>query len=86
MLKKRKSQGLPINIIIIAVLVLVVLVVLITIFSEKTGESVRILESCNGRGGDCIDGDECRDGETEMSQGKCGGNEVCCIKVFKENE
>ncbi|MDA1196938.1 MAG: hypothetical protein O2779_03175 [Nanoarchaeota archaeon] len=38
MLKNKKAQGLPLNVIIIAVIVLVVLVVLWVIFTSRAGE------------------------------------------------
>lgn len=53
MIKKRKGQGLSLNVMILAILALVVLIVLIAIFSKQSGTSIRSIESCEGKGGKC---------------------------------
>jgi flagellar basal body-associated protein FliL len=55
MLKNRKSQGLPIQVIIIAVIGLFVLAVSLYIFSTQSGKAASSLESCYTRGGECGD-------------------------------
>ena len=55
-MKSKKSQGLSINMIIIAVIALIVLVVVIAIFTnttEKTSTNIDDLGSCDGQGGQC---------------------------------
>jgi len=83
MLKYKKSQGLPINIIIIAALGLAVLFVLIIIFSNQSGKTISTLESCGGKGGQCRE-KECLDGEVQVSTAKCDTKmPICCIRVFE---
>ena len=59
-MKNKKSQGLPINIIIIAVISLIVLVVLVAIFTGYAGNWSRsIMGSCDEQGGVCSTDGEC---------------------------
>lgn len=81
---KKKSQGLSINVIIIAILGLIVLFTLISIFSKKTSESEKILESCGGKGGNCKT--QCDSSEVDVPYIKCQDNQVCCIKIFEKKE
>ena len=87
MLKRnRKSQGMPINVIIIAALGLIVLFVLILIFTNQTGKSVSSLQSCGGIAGRCTDaGKNCEDTEVEKTGTKLCPQDTqkCCIKVFE---
>lgn len=53
---KRKAQGLPLNVIIIAALALIVLIVLIVIFTGRAGIFTRTLASCKDKGGFCCEG------------------------------
>lgn len=62
----KKSQGMPINTIIIAVIALAVLVVLIVIFTGGIGKTSENLGSCVTKGGICAD--------DPPLQGKCGGD------------
>lgn len=83
----RKSEGLALNVVIIAALGLGVLVVLFVIFSSQSGKTVRTLESCDGVAGNCRG--TCLSGEVEKSGLKCyknnqPTNEKCCIKIFEE--
>lgn len=82
----KKSQGLPINVIILAVLGLAVLIVLIIIFSSQTGKNVSILESCAGKAGNCRD-KGCLEGEIQTTIGKCSPDtKVCCIKIYEDKK
>jgi len=55
-MKSKKSQGLPINIIIIAVISLIVLIVLVAIFTGYAGNWSRsFMGSCQDQGGICSD-------------------------------
>ena len=60
----KKSQGMPINIIVIAAIALAVLVVLIVIFTGGIGKTSENLGSCVTKGGICAD--------DPLLQGKCG--------------
>ena len=86
MLKRRDAQGLPINVIILAVIGLVVLVILIVMFSKKSGESIKIIESCDSRGGDCkLEKDGCGASEFKIAGVKCpdkdGEKQICCVRA-----
>jgi len=69
MLKERNSQGNVMFIIIFAVLGLIVLFVLSQIFTKETGDTVRALESCGTRGGDCKT--NCDNDEIELTNIVC---------------
>jgi len=86
MIKKRKAQGLSMNVMIMAVLALIVLVVLISVFTQTTGKSVKTLESCFGRGGECrTDTEGCKATESNIFNVKCPeGKPICCIKIFDD--
>ena len=82
----KKSQGLSINVIIIAALGLAVLFVLIIIFTNQTGKNVSALESCAGRGGQCRE-NVCLDTEIQISTGKCSKTtQLCCIKIYEDKK
>ena len=91
---RKKGQGLPLNVIIIAVIVLVVLVVLWVIFTSRAETFVDELGSCRG---ECKSRTACvQDGKGAVApEGLCdedknlpldgreksvtGGPQVCCI-------
>ena len=61
--KSKKSQGLPLEIIIIALVVLIVAVVLVFIFKGETNKFVKS-STCTAREGVCLKGlSECPDGK-----------------------
>jgi len=76
----KKSQGLPINMIIIAAIVLIVLVVLITIFTGRAGVFTESMKSCEQNGGTCVPKGEC---ENMPANFKCSdkGKPDCCIRT-----
>ena len=57
--KRRKAQGLSLNIIIIAVLALIVLVVIIIMFTGKTRSVSKTIDSCVQKGGSCETKEKC---------------------------
>lgn len=74
----KKSQGLSLNVIIIAVLVLIVLVVLIAIFIGRAGVFSKSMSSCEQNGGKCVKAGEC---ENSPANFECTDKDkpVCCI-------
>ena len=87
MIKRRKSQGMPVNVIIIAVIALIVLFVLVALFTGKIRGLSQDLESCTTKQGRCDDKKECAANEATISA-KCdkkdGKDQICCITVFKK--
>jgi|TARA_Y100000310_G_C20558028_1_gene751552 hypothetical protein len=76
----KKSQGLSINVIVLAVIGLVVLIISIAIFSNETSKSVNLLESCDARGGLCVPSDEVCSGIT-IPIIECGLGNKCCVTL-----
>lgn len=89
-MSNKKSQGLPINTIIIAVIALAVLIVLLVILTRGIGKTSENLGSCITKGGICADDSKLK--------GTCGGEypipfivsgdcrntkpkNLCCIKA-----
>jgi hypothetical protein len=56
---QKKSQGMPLNVIIIALLLLIVLVVLVSVFVERAGIFSRNTRSCEYNGGICMEPEDC---------------------------
>ena len=52
---KKKSQGISLNVIIIAAIALIVLVILILIFTGRIGLFTREVNACTNAGGTCVD-------------------------------
>ena len=88
MVGKRKSQGMPVNVIIIAALALIVLVVITLIFTGRVRIFSSALESCSAKQGHCVEKITCGDNEARIiaecpekgdptSKGK-----TCCVQVF----
>lgn len=91
--KNKKSQGLPINMIIIAAIALAVLVVTFIIFTGQTSTTVKTLQSCELKNGKCAKDLSFKD---EKGNPKCGGenpvpiilndpacgeSKLCCLKI-----
>ncbi len=80
MSKKRKSQSLPLNTIIIAILVLIVLVVIVLIFTGKMGFFNKSIQDCENKGG--------IESTTPEKEGyacyKIEENKYCCIQIDKQ--
>lgn len=85
MIKKKNAAELSINIIILVILGLIVLVVVMAIFSKQSGNTVKTLESCGGRGGSCVSESSCSDGTKIPNicpQGTGGTtNIICCVRI-----
>lgn len=93
-LKNKKSQGLSINVIIIAVLALAVLIVLIVIFTGGIGKTSENLGSCLAKDGKCesdIEGEGCSkeypipifvSGDCKKSKPE----NLCCIKISDDDK
>ncbi|MBS3098281.1 hypothetical protein J4209_05795 [Candidatus Woesearchaeota archaeon] len=76
----KKSQGLPINMVILLILALIVLVVLIYIFSGKAGIFSRTTTTCSGKGGVCLK--ECTSTQMQTIGTDCAKeNKVCCLET-----
>jgi len=72
----KKSQSLPINIIIIAAIVLVVIFVLMAVFTGRFGIFSKSMKSCGIAGGECADIGKCND---EVADYDCPEKKECCI-------
>ena len=81
----RKSQGMPINVVIIAVLALIVLVVLAAIFTGRVRIFSQSLESCAAKQGQCTEkpGDNCKSNEATIANTDCDKEKKkCCVQVL----
>ena len=86
MVKNNKSQGMPINVIIIAALALIVLVVLATLLGGRLKIFSESLQSCAAKQGDCIAGDKCPTSKALVTNTDCKKGEVCCVQVFSSEK
>jgi hypothetical protein len=73
-----KGQGMPLNVIIIAVICLLVLIVLIFIFTGKTGQFSKGVDTCASRGGVCQTSAETCNGPTLKVGTSSNAGEVSC--------
>jgi len=95
-MKSKKSQGLSINVIIIAAIALVALVVIIAIFTNTTGKAAKNIGSCITKGGKCaydLPNDKCgKDAKgvdypvSLIVSGGCKNKDnnldgLCCLKI-----
>jgi len=83
--KRRKAQGLSINIIIVAAIGLLVLVILAVVFIGRLGITTKSVNECQGA---CIQSsDDCTGQFQKVTRDPCfdaGGDatdEVCCLSV-----
>ncbi|MBI2654700.1 hypothetical protein HYX02_07905 [Candidatus Woesearchaeota archaeon] len=80
----KKSQGLPINAIILAALALIVLVVVAAIFTGRARVFSASFDDCKAKQGRCAEKSKgCNSNEAEVNL-KCPNEkkEICCLKVF----
>ena len=80
---KRKSQGMSINIVVVAALALIVLVVLASIFSGRVRLFSQGLDDCESKQGHCVFPTQgCSQNEGKLNA-KCQYKDktVCCIGV-----
>ncbi len=76
MKKRKKSQGLPLNTIIVAILVLIVLVIIVLIFTGRMAIFRKGIEDCASKGG--------IESNTEMEGYACYSikdDKYCCIPM-----
>lgn len=87
LLKKKKAQGMSLNIIIIAAIGLLVLVILAVIFIGRIGSTTRSVDACKGK---CVPTvEECVGDYSKVTNDKCFGGEdgksvtgeFCCVTV-----
>jgi len=78
----RRSQGMPVNVIIIAVLALIVLVVLTVIFTGRVRIFSSTLESCQAKQGQCENGQLCSGNKALIINTDCKTPQVCCVQVL----
>jgi len=79
-MKSKKSQGLPMNVIIIAVIVLIVLIVIIAIFTGRAGIFTKNMRSCELNGGECVKPGECENAPADFDCPEGKEKKVCCIR------
>lgn len=84
--KNRKSQGLPLNTIIIAAIALVVLVVILLIFSDNIRDFSKNMKSCTAKGGECIDKGLCIGDKADLGQKDCKEGKTCCMEISGTKE
>lgn len=77
---KKRAEGLPINMIILAILALAVLVVFIVIFTKTSGNFSSTINSCESKGGECVQENQCQYQKTGFT---CLDKQVCCINPLK---
>lgn len=85
----KKSQGLQINLVIVAILGLVVLVVIIAIFTGQIKIFSETLQSCESRQGTCVGSQRtsCLSNEISIKNVKCSeGKLPCCISVLNPDK
>ena len=77
---KKRAEGLPINMIILAILALAVLVVFIVIFTKTSGNFSSVVASCDSKGGECMQENQCQYQKTSLT---CPDKQVCCINPLR---
>lgn len=83
----KKSQGMPVNVIIIAALALIVLVVLVAIFTGRVRIFSQSLESCAAKQGQCYE-KSCPPNMALVTNTNCPegdpnpNKKICCVQVF----
>lgn len=83
----KKSQGMPINVIIVAALALIVLVVLAAIFTGRVKIFSESLQSCTAKQGSCelYSGTQPKcpsSNQAMITNTDCEKGKICCIQVF----
>jgi len=81
MLKKRRAQGLPVTVIIVAVLALIALVVVMAIFTGNYGKFSKDIQSCALKSGTCRAA--CESGESQIDAECQKEKPKCCIKLIE---
>jgi hypothetical protein len=82
---KKRGQGLPLNVIIIAIIVLIVVIVLIALFGSKITTFRQGTSSCEQQGGTCKP--QCDPTkESYLPSFECTEQKVCCIGLIGETD
>ena len=84
-----KSQGMSINVIIIAAIALIILVVLVAVFTGRFGIFAGTVQDCAAQGGQCTTSSACQTGiSSGTHMGSVGGTgcdktegQTCCINI-----
>lgn len=82
----KKAEGLSTNVIVLFVIALVAIVVIAFIAGGKLkffNKNVNSEESCNLRGGVCMDKDSCA--SNSMVKLGCSDDKVCCLALCEHN-
>jgi hypothetical protein len=83
-----RAQANTFWIIIGAVIALVVMVVLLLLFTGKTNVLEQGLVDCEAKGGQCVVGESCYDGQIKQNFFDCSGYEgdrVCCLGTASDD-
>lgn len=75
----KKSEGLPINMVIIAAIALGVLVVSFVIFGKGSSLFAKDAFSCESKGGNCVKDNECKYEKSSFQCTKEKEKPVCCM-------
>lgn len=78
---KKKAEGLPINIIVIAAMALAVLVVFIITFTSEAGNLSKSTLTCQAKGGECVPEKSCQYQTTTWSCQNKG--QECCFNTLQ---
>ncbi|MFP4117710.1 MAG: hypothetical protein ACLFTR_02190 [Candidatus Woesearchaeota archaeon] len=92
-MRSYKAQGMSFNFIVMIAIALIVMFVVIGIFTSRANEGNQNLQSCEARGGVCVDQDSCignskaEASETPMIGAHCfddgddtPNGDACCIR------
>ena len=94
-MKSKKSEGLSIDMIVIAAIALGVLVVTFIIFTGQTSSTAKTLQSCELKGGKCAQSLPENNGKAPkevkcnneynipiiINDPACGESKLCCLKI-----
>ncbi len=82
---KRKAQGLPINIIVIAAISLIAVVILIYMLGNASGTFSKAAFSCESKDGECMEESSCHYEKTGFACPEKDSNQkiVCCINPLR---
>ena len=82
--KNKKSQGISLNVVIVAAIVLIVLVVLIVIFSGRMKTFNYGLVDCHSKNGQC-QSQPCSQGSATIPHTNCNSGtnteQYCCVPI-----
>lgn len=87
---KKRAQGMPLNVIIIAVILLIVLVLVVVVFKSNFFKFSEDIQSCSIKGGNWLSITECNSKggrvlegiEYKDEKGNADKNKKCCLVVI----